>query len=312
MLRSLAPQFAVVIATHNRGAKIAPLVESVLASDVSSFEMVIVDQSTNDATRRAVEPFLGDGRVAYVHSDVIGTSQARNRGFALTTAPIIVITDDDCIVPRHWLAQIGKAFQLHDNVGVVYCNVDPVPTEGIGHTPNIRFATSRVIRGMGDMRAGQRLWMGAGMAVRRQILEQVQGFDETLGPGCRFPACEDNDIAWRALVRGWWIYENADVAVLHDGFRNLEQLRAHVNRDFYGIGGTMAKYVKTGHFAVTAMFCRLLCRFGIVEPAKDILNRRPPRGWRRPYMLLRGLVDGLRTPVDRDTLCYRENAIDPR
>lgn len=300
------PRYAVVVATRNRGAKICPLIESVLAGEVPDFEMVVVDQSTDDETRRAVEPFLADGRVRYVHSDVAGTSRARNRGFSLTTAPIIAITDDDCTVPKDWLTRLGRPFADDPRLGVVYCNVDPVPVEEPGHTPNIRFAENRSIPELSEIRPGQRLWMGAGMAVRRAMLEDVRGFDEVLGPGGRFPACEDNDIAWRGLVRGWGTYENADVAVLHDGFRSLEQLREHVTRDFYGIGGTVAKYVRTGHWRVGAMLVPLLYQFGVVEPARDVLNRRLPRGFRRPYMLLRGLVDGLRTPLDRETLCYKK------
>jgi glycosyltransferase involved in cell wall biosynthesis len=312
MPASREPQYAVVVATCNRGAKITPLVESILRSDVANFEMVIVDQSKDDGTLRAVQPFLADPRIRYFHMSVAGTSRARNQGFALTSAPIIAITDDDCVVPSDWLARMAKPFEIHAEVGVVYCNVDAVPVQRPGHTPNIHFTVNRTIPGMSGLRAGQRLWMGAGMAVRRLMLVDVPGFDETLGPGGKFPACEDNDIAWRGLVHGWWTYENADVAVLHDGFRSLEQLRGHVIRDFYGIGGTMAKYLKTGHFRVAAMLLPLLYRFGVVEPAQSILHRRAPLGLRRPYMLLRGLVDGLRTPLDRTTLCYRKNAVNAR
>jgi glycosyltransferase involved in cell wall biosynthesis len=298
------PEYAVVVATYNRGSKITPLLESILRSEVLNFEVVIVDQSTNDDTRRAVESYLGDSRVRYFHSNVASTSRSRNRGFALTTAPIVAITDDDCIVPSDWLSRLARPFELHPEVGVVYCNVDPLPAPGPGHTPHIRFAANRVIRGFKDIRAGQRLWMGAGMAVRRLMLDDVQGFDENLGPGEMFPACEDNDIAWRGLVSGWWIYETADVAVIHDGHRTLEQLRAHATRDFYGIGGTLAKYLKSGHLNVAAMLLPLLYRLGVVGPLTDILHWRVPRGFRRPLLLLRGVIDGLCTPLNRRTLCY--------
>jgi GT2 family glycosyltransferase len=150
--------------------------------------------------------------------------------------------------------------------------------------------------------------MGAGMAIRRLMLVDVQGFDESLGPGCKFAACEDNDIAFRGLLKGWWVYETTAVAVLHDGFRTLEQLREHATRDFYGIGATIAKYMKKGHFRIAAMVVPLLYRFGLVEPAADVFGRRLPRGFRRPYMLIRGLVDGLRTPLDPVTLCYRRDS----
>lgn len=307
MSTSSVPRIAVVVATYKRGAKIRPLLESLAASETSSFELVVVDQSPDDATRRAVEPFLADARFRYVHSSIPGTSRARNLGFSLTSAPIIAITDDDCIAPPDWLERIAQPFAQHPRVGVVYCNVDAVPVDRPGHTPNIRFAKSRALPDMHAIRPGQRMWMGAGMAVRREMLSDIGGgFDETLGPGgALFQACEDNDIAWRGLARGWWIYENAEARVLHDGFRSLEELRAHVNRDFYGMGGTVAKFVKAGHWQVGAMLFPLLLRFGVVEPANDVLHGRRPRGFRRPYMLLRGLVAGLGTPLDPDSLLYR-------
>lgn len=306
ILQAAVPRYAVIVATFNRGARIVPLVASILRSEVTDFELVIVDQSPHDETRRAIEPFLGDPRIRYVHSDIAGTSRARNRGFELTTAPIIAITDDDCIVPPNWLSQLAAPFEMHPEIGVVYCNVEPAPYKGQGHTPQIRFPETRLIRSLRDLRPSQPLWMGAGMAIRRSILADVQGFDEMLGPGCAFSACEDNDIAWRGLVRGgWWICENADATVIHDGFRTLEQLRAHGMRDFYGIGGTLAKYLRTGHLRVAVMAIPLLFRFGAVPLLKDLLNGRTPRGLRRPYMLARGFLHGLRAPLDRATGRYR-------
>jgi glycosyltransferase involved in cell wall biosynthesis len=303
---SPAPRYAVVVATYNRGARIGPLVMSLLRSDVTDFELVIVDQSSGDETLRALEPLLGDRRIRYVHSDIAGTSHARNYGSRLTTAPIIAITDDDCIVPPDRLSRLAVPFDTHPEIGVVFCNVDPAPSDGEGHTPHIKFDNVRLLRSVHDIRLSQPLWMGAGMAIRRSILADVQGFDEMLGPGCAFSACEDNDIAWRSLLRGWWICEYPDVAVVHDGFRTLEQLRAHGVRDFYGIGGTLAKYLRTGHLRIAAMVLPLLFRFGVLAPAKDLLNGRLPRGLRRPYMLVRGILDGLRAPLDRTTGCYRK------
>jgi GT2 family glycosyltransferase len=300
-----APRYAVIIATYNRGARIVPVVASMLRSEIADFELVIVDQSAHDETRRALEPFLGDLRIRYVHTNIPGTSRSRNIGFELTTAPIIAITDDDCLVPPDWLSRLAAPFETHPEVGVVYCNVDPAPHEGLGHTPQIRFPETRIIRGLHDIRPSQQLWMGAGMAIRRSMLSDVQGFDEMLGPGCAFSACEDNDIAWRGLVRGWWICENADATLVHDGFRTIEQLRAHGMRDFYGIGGTLAKYLRMGHLRIAAMAIPLLFRFGVTAPVKDLLNGRAPRGLRRPWMLARGLFDGLRAPLDRTTGRYR-------
>lgn len=299
------PRYAVVVATRNRGEKIVPLLESVQANEERDFEMVIVDQSTTDVTRRAVEPFLTDARIRYVFSSVPGASRARNLGISMTSAPIIAITDDDCTVPKNWLAGLARPFADNPRVGVVFCTVDFVPSSEPGHTPHIHFRRSRTVSDVQTVWKNKFLSLGAGMAIRRAALADVSGFDELLGPGAVFQAAEDNDLAWRALVSGWSLYESNEVSVMHDGFRSLDELRELVKRDFYGVGGTIAKYLKSGHWQISSLLLAWMFRFGFAGPAQDLLALRAPRGFRRPYMLMRGLLDGLRTPVDSKTIRYR-------
>ena len=296
-----------VVATKDRGAQIVALLESIALSDADDYEVVVVDQSTTDDTEKAIAPFLADPRITYVHSNVAGTSRARNRGIAMTTAPYIVITDDDCIVPSNWLDAICRPFETHASVGVVFCNVVPVPVTELGVTPQVHFPANRVITNVADVwsTSSHGLTLGAGMAIRRAMLADVHGFDEVLGPGATFPAAEDNDLAWRGLLRGWWTYHSTDVAVIHDGFRPMAELRDLVVRDFFGVGGTAAKYLRARRWQVLRLLLSWVVHFGIIEPARDVLARRRPRGLRRPYMLMRGVGRGLRTPFDPTTMCYR-------
>ncbi len=305
--RTGTPSVAVVVATRDRGRKIAPLIESVLASDLVDFELVIVDQSAGPETEAAVGSYLGDDRVRYVHSDVPGVSRGRNRGVALTTAPVIAITDDDCTVPANWLRAIAQPFVDHPRVGVVFCSVEAVPVSEPGLTPAITFPCDRIVD---DVVTAWRLScdglsLGAGMAVRRTAFDAVSGFDELLGPGARFGACEDNDLSWRALIAGWWTFQHSGVAVTHDGFRNLDELRDLVKRDFFGVGGTVAKYLRTRELRISRFVLTWILRYGVIDPAREVLGGRRPTGFRRPYMLLRGLVEGLRTPLDRRRRVYR-------
>jgi len=304
---SEAPRYAVVVATKDRGAKIVALLESIARSETKEYELVVVDQSTGDETKEAMAPFLTDPRVTHVRSNVPGTSRARNRGIAMTTAPYIVITDDDCIVPSDWLTAICRPFDMHETVGVVFCNVEPVPVTELGVTPHVHFPANRIITSVRDVwgSSGHGLALGAGMAIRREMLDDVHGFDEALGPGAAFPAAEDNDLAWRGLLGGWWTYHTTDVAVVHDGFRPMADLRQLVTRDFLGVGGAAAKYLRVRQWQVLRLLLSWLVNFGVVEPARDVLARRRPRGLRRPYMLLRGVARGLRTPFDPATICYR-------
>ena len=229
-----------------------------------------------------------------------------------STAPYLVITDDDCTVPPEWLEAITRPFVEDNRVGVVFCSVQAVPFDEPGHTPHVTFDHERVLTSVeaawGDARRG--LPMGAGMAVRRITYDDVGGFDEVLGPGSTFGAAEDSDLSWRALLRGWSTRHIGDVTVMHDGFRTLDELRAPRRpRLLRRRWDRVAKYLRAASWTVrlrAAMFiARWACRFGAVLPLRDVLARRRPRGFRRPVMLLRGVVGGLRTPVQQPELLYR-------
>jgi GT2 family glycosyltransferase len=304
-----APRCAVVVATRGRGAKIAPLLETLLASELTDFEAVVVDQSLDDTTEAAVAPFLADARLRYLRSTTVGLSRARNVGIAATTAPLVAITDDDCLLNPDWLAGMLAPFD-DPTVAVVFCTVLPVPVDEVGHTPHVVIERAQTLRRVEDAwRMGRSgLFLGAGMALRRSAYEELGGFDELLGAGARFGAVEDNDLSWRGLIKGWGTHLTGDVVVMHDGFRDLEQFRGLVRRDLFGVGGVTAKYIRARQFGILRFFGSWMWRFGVTEPFADLRARRRPRGVKRPLFLLHGLVSGLRVPVDRASIRFRPKA----
>lgn len=296
---------SVVVGTRGRGAKVVSLLRSLQLSDIDDWEAVIVDQSDDDSTGSAVRE-IQDARVTYVHSEVVGVSQARNLAVSMTTAPIVAITDDDCVVPPNWLREIALPFEQDEALGVIFCDVIPAPFAGVGYTPAIRFDRAETISNVGEAwrAAKSGLCLGAGMAVRRSAFEDVGGFDQMMGPGVQFGSMEDNDLSWRALCRGWSVLHTPHVFVVHDGFRDLDELRNLVIRDFYGVGGGMSKYLRAGKLRAFGFVGSWLFRFGLVLPMKEVLAGRRPTGFRRPLMLVRGLARGLATPYDAASLCF--------
>lgn len=304
------PTVSAVIATRHRGDRIVALIESVLAADHADFELVVVDQSLDDATQTAIEPFTTDPRVRYERSDTVGTSRARNLGFAMTSGEIVLVTDDDCTVPSNWFSGMLEPFEQDPRVGIVFCTVRAVPDDRPGHTPAIEQPGNQTIDDVSDAwRLGRSgLNLGAGMAIRRSAFDDIDGFDELTGPGARFGACEDNDLSWRVLLAGWTMFLSSDVIVMHDGWRDLDEFRELVTRDLFGVGGAAAKYLRTGQYGITGLLVSWLVRFGITGPGRQLMNGRKPSGLRRPIIIVRGLIAGWRTPMDHDRRMYLPNS----
>src|SRR4051812_9656799 len=88
-----------VICTRNRGEAVVRAAASVLANDHPSFRVVVVDQSSDGLSEKAMERLLLDPRLKYVKSQTIGVSRARNEGLSLADTEVVCFTDDDCEVP---------------------------------------------------------------------------------------------------------------------------------------------------------------------------------------------------------------------
>jgi hypothetical protein len=143
------------------------------------------------------------------------------------------------------------------------------------------------------------------MALRRTEILAWGGFDESLGPGARFASGDDWDITARALLRGWHVYETADLAIVHHGFRTFAEGRQHARRDWIAIGAVCAKPLRAGHWRAVVVPVWEFSVHALWPPLSELLRGRRPSGSARILGFLRGFAEGLTTSVDRETLIFR-------
>jgi GT2 family glycosyltransferase len=304
------------ICTRNRGASLISAVETILASDREDFSLIIVDQSSDDTTADALAPILSEyadtGRVRYIRTTTAGAGRARNialREAACLGAEFVLFTDDDCTVPPEWVATMVRILEDNPRVAVAFCNVAAAPHDRTkGFIPAYeRSYDLRADRFYQKCVAGG---IGAGMAVRRRAVEAIGGFDDLLGPGGRFPSHEDGDIAARALLTGWEVYETCEVSVVHFGYRTHQQGRQLAWRDWQGVGGSYAKPLKAGRWEFAGVILHELMVKACLPLLGDLLHLRRPRGFARIRAFVAGFVGGWRLAVDPKTLRYLPTAGD--
>ena len=292
-----------VIATRNRGDSAVGAVASILANDHPNFHLLVVDQSDNPDTRLALATFQQDPRFTLVSSDTVGLGRAHNLALTLADSPYIAITDDDCRVPVDWLRQIEQIFQQHPRVAAVYCNVLPGPhDESKGFIPSYERQVDALVQTIwGKIRARG---IGAGMAVRRQAVLSLGGFDENMGPGALFPSAGDRDLAIRVLLKGWWVYETAATAVIHFGYRTWAEGRDLTRRDWLAMGAMCAKPIKCGHWQTIILALYESIGNGILQPLHLLTYGRRPQGFRRFFYFWKGFLAGWRTPIAAEHMVF--------
>jgi glycosyltransferase involved in cell wall biosynthesis len=296
------PVMSVVVCTRNRGDSIVATIETILANTFPSFEILVIDQSTDNATRHALQRF-DDQRLRYVQTATTGKGRALNLAVCEARGEYIVITDDDCTVPPNWIEVIVNVFTRFSRVAVVFTNVEPAPHDHTrGYIPHYIRRDSKLVRTMWDKVFARGI--GASIAVRRAAVKELGGWDVGLGPGSKFPSADDYDISIRALLKGFWVYETHEVSVVHHGFRTFDQLRQLSRRDWVAVGAAYAKPIKCRRWNVVPAAAYEVFVEGVFKPLSSILSLRPPQGLRRSIYFWLGFVEGLRTPLDHQHLVY--------
>ncbi len=115
------PVVSVIIPTYNRADLVKRAIQSVLGQNYEEFELIVVDDASEDNTREVIQEF-DDPRLKYLrHEQNRGGSAARNTGIKESRGKYIsLLDDDDELLPRHLENLVATIEDLGPEWGVVY------------------------------------------------------------------------------------------------------------------------------------------------------------------------------------------------
>ncbi|MEM8909135.1 MAG: glycosyltransferase family 2 protein [Bacteroidota bacterium] len=106
----MTPFFSIIVPTYNRATLLQKGIESVRAQRFSNWELLIIDDGSDDATAQIVAEF-SDERIRYYFQEKGERSQARNRGVQRSRAPYLCFLDDDDYWLPNYLQHFYEAIQ---------------------------------------------------------------------------------------------------------------------------------------------------------------------------------------------------------
>jgi GT2 family glycosyltransferase len=286
----------VCIPTRDRGSDITATLQSMERSQYDDFDVVVVDQSADDATERAVREAMGTlARLVYVRTASTGASRARNIGIAQARGPVVAFTDDDCEVSPDWLGTLVSLFAAHPRVGLICGEVRAGPHDSErGFVPDFRVPRPTIVSSP---------WMkwrcrgiSANMAIRLDVVRASGMFDESLGPGSAFFLAEDYDLTYRVLRAGYAVLASPDAVVTHHGFRAWREARVLMRRSGFGSGAAYMKHLRLGDVAMAPTFL-----YGSVEAIswRNLVRLQRGTGLAYGVWYFKGALASFRIPVDR-------------
>src|SRR5262245_47296119 len=114
---------SVLICTYNRSGELKKTLKSLEAMVAPldlRWELLVIDNNSNDDTRAVVEEFARTAgfTVRYVFTAEQGLCHARNTGIREAKGDILVFTDDDITVDSYWLLSLQDIFARFACMGV--------------------------------------------------------------------------------------------------------------------------------------------------------------------------------------------------
>jgi GT2 family glycosyltransferase len=239
------PKISVLIPVHNHWAITLNALRSLVAMvNATSFEVIVADDASSDATQQLGRqlPWLRIWRSEKNQ----GFLDTCNGAVTLARGELLLLLNNDTLVGDHALDRLAESFQRHPEAGVVgaaFWGAEGLPQEvggivwasgqvwnhGRGFPPEQWFAL--------NYERQCDYVSGCGLAIRRQLWQQLGGFDRRYRPAY----CEDTDLCLRVREAGHSVWVQPAARILHlEGLshsrdasqglkqhqvRNLEQLK---------------------------------------------------------------------------------------
>lgn len=268
-----------IIPTRNRPRDLDRCLESLAGVDYPAWELIVVDQGQPAASTPILAGRAANVSVQHVMVPPRGASAARNEGLAVARGDIMAFLDDDCTVKSSWLRDVVDVFDRCQPAGVAYGQVVAADHDPGDFIPVNLIEVERTLY----QRDWRELWlhgihvMSASMYVRRQVFELIGSFDEQLGSGARFPAGEDVDYAYRALLNKMAVVITPSITVTHHGARSVRDgsVSRLIRASLRGAAATQLKLLKSGQGLALLLIASNLWRcLLVIKPIRLLTGRK--------------------------------------
>jgi glycosyltransferase involved in cell wall biosynthesis len=204
------PLVTVVVPTKNTERTLARCLESIKAQAYPEVELVVVDNSSTDATQA----------IAKEYADQVVTfgperSAQRNHGWRIGSGEYLIFIDADMVLNSAIVGEAVEAFQQDEKLGAL---VIPELAFGEGFLARCRELEKQLY--LGDSR------VEAARAFPRRVLDEVGGYDEEI------TGFEDWELPDRIRAAGYQVGRVTSL-IMHDEGR-ISLRKAFSKKRYYG------------------------------------------------------------------------------
>ncbi len=206
-------QCDIIIPVWNQLIFTKDCIDSIVRNTDAGYRLIIVDNASNDETRRYLEGLKAAGQIPVLieRNEVnAGFIKAANRGITASRAPYVCILNNDTLVTKGWLKAMIDAADSAKDIGIVNPS-----SNNLGQRPDKGEPVELYAERLCAAGSGRSVELGAAigfcMLIKRVVIEKVGLFDEVYGMG----NFEDTDYSRRAVKEGYRCVRACSAYVYH-------------------------------------------------------------------------------------------------
>lgn len=121
--QDMGVDISVVVPVYNVEDYLAACMDSVLAQDFPSFEVIVVDDGSTDGCPQILSSYAADPRVRIVRQDNAGLSAARNTGLRYVKGRYVCFIDSDDMIRPRFLSELYQRCE-GDGTNIAFCAIE--------------------------------------------------------------------------------------------------------------------------------------------------------------------------------------------
>jgi GT2 family glycosyltransferase len=204
------PEIDVVLLSWNRSQMTIETIKSILEQQGVNPKIWIVDQGSEREELQYLKAFIKPYSNIHITEldQNVGVPGGRNIGTYMGKAPYAVSIDNDAVFESNdALERVVEIFDSEPEIGVISFRIKNFYT---GQDDELSWAFPKKLKENCESRFFATCFVGCGHAIRRNIFETVEGYDDAL-----FFYWEETDFSYRVINLGYRLIYEPHISVLH-------------------------------------------------------------------------------------------------
>ena len=218
-MNKLPKIISIIVPAYNRAQEINEFLNSFTEQTVQDFEIVVVDDGSEDNLQEVVENYKDKLYLRYYYQKNQGPGAARNKGMQEANGDYFVFIDSDCTVPPDYVANLLHHIKNEDFDAFggpdSYREDFPALLKAINYSMTSFIGTGGT-RGTAGKSVGKYYPRSFNMGIKREVYETIGGMNE-LRHG------QDMDFSSRIYKAGFKVKFFSDIVVFHKRRTNIKK-----------------------------------------------------------------------------------------